>query len=128
MNGTSPVAVIFAREISDSLTSLVKKMDAAAVENKSCRMGSFVVFCSDDESLKSKLEDLAKKEKLQKVVLTIDNPSGPSAYKIAKDADVTVVLYSRHEVKANYAFRKGEFKEKDVDKIVGALPKILPEK
>lgn len=128
MNGTSPVAVIFAREISDPLTSLVKKMDAAAVKNKSCRMGSFVVFCSDDEGLKSKLEDLAKKEKLEKVVLTIDNPSGPSAYKIAKDADVTVLLYSRHEVKGNYAFRKGELKDKDVEKIVGDLSKILPEK
>jgi hypothetical protein len=120
--------MIFAREISEPLTSLVKKIDAAVAKNSKTRMGSFVVFCSDDEALKSKLEDLASKEKLEKVVLTIDNPAGPRNYKIAKDADVTVVLYSRHEVKANHAFKKGELKEKDVEKIVADLSKILPQK
>ena len=119
--------MIFAREISDPLTSLVKKIDAATSENKDCKMGSFVVFCSDDEGLEGKLKDLAKKEELKKIVLTIDNPAGPSAYKIAKDADVTVVLYQKQEVKANYAFKKGELKEKDIDRILNDVPKILPQ-
>jgi siroheme synthase (precorrin-2 oxidase/ferrochelatase) len=120
--------MIFAREISDTLTSLVKKIDAATAENKGCDMGSFVVFCSDDESLEKRLKDLADKEKISKLVLTIDNPSGPTKYKIAKDADVTVVLYTKGAVKANYAFKKGELKSADVDKIVGAIEKILPSK
>jgi len=34
-------AVIFAREISGPVTSLVKKIDAATVKNSSCSMGSF---------------------------------------------------------------------------------------
>ena len=120
--------MIFAREISDPLTSLVKKIDAATAENKDCKMGSFVVFCSDDEGLEGKLKDLAKKEDLKKIVLTIDNPAGPSAYKIAKDADVTVVLYQKQEVKANYAFKKGEFHEEDIGKIVADVAKIIPPK
>ncbi len=120
--------MIFAREISDPLTSLVKKIDAATAANKSCRMGSFVVFCSDDESLEGKLKDLAKTQKLDHIVLTIDNPQGPPRYKIAKDADVTVVLYEKQKVKANFAFRKGELQSKDIDEIVAGVSKILPQK
>jgi hypothetical protein len=120
--------MIFAREVSDPLTSLVKKIDAATAKHKDARMGSFVVFCSDTDGLEDKLKDLAKKEGLEHVVLTIDNPQGPQRYKIAKDADVTVVLYKQQNVKVNRAFRKGELKDKDVEEIVGDLSKILPDK
>ena|SRR5437660_634437 len=120
--------MIFAREVSDNLTSLVKRMDAATAKNKECKMGSFVVFCSDDEGLEAKLKDLAKKEDLKKVVLTIDNPQGPQRYKIAKEADVTVVLYEKQKVKSNYAFKKGALQEKQIEQIVGDLSKILPDK
>ena len=120
--------MIFAREVNDSLTSLVKKIDEATAKNRSCRMGSFVVFCSDEEGLKKKLEKLADKENLTHTVLTIDNPAGPEDYNVAKDAEVTVVLYTRQTVKANYSFKKGELKEADIDRIVGDLTKILPEK
>jgi hypothetical protein len=124
--------MIFAREVSDPLTSLVKKIDAATVKNSDAKMGSFVVFCNDDEDLAKKLKDLAEKEKLEKTALTIGDKSGPEGYNIAKDADITVVLYhgaySKGAVKANYAFKKGEMKDKDIDKIVEDLAKILPEK
>lgn len=120
--------MIFAREVSDSLTSLVKKIDAATAKNEDAKMGSFVVFCSDDESLEKNLKSLAEKEKLNHIVLTIDNPQGPPKYKIAKEADVTVVLYTKGEVKANFAFKKGELKDKDVETIVSSISKILPEK
>jgi hypothetical protein len=114
--------------MSDTLTSLVKKIDQATADNKGCRMGSFVVLLNDDESLEKQLKELADKEKLQKVVLTIDNKAGPASWKIAKDADVTVILYTKHSVKANYSFKKGELKDADVDKIVADVAKIVPDK
>ena len=124
--------MIFARDISDPLTSLVKKIDAATEAHKDSNMGSFVVFLNDDEGLEQKLKDLAEKEKLEKIALSIDTPNGPPKYNIAKDADVTVVLYqgayAKGSVKANYAFKKSELKDEDIDKIVGDLVKILPEK
>ena len=123
--------MIFAREVSDPLTSLVKKIDAATAKNSDAKMGSFVVFCNDDETLAKKLKDLADKEKLEKIALAIGDKSGPEGYNIAKDADITVVLYrgaySKGSVKANYAFKKGELKDKDIDQIVGDLSKILTE-
>jgi hypothetical protein len=118
--------MIFAREVSDNLTSLVKKVDAATADNSKARLGSFVVFCNDDEKLEGKLKDLAKNEKINKTVLTIvDKKSGPSGYNISPDADVTVVMYVGRTVKANHAFKKGELKSKDVEAILADLPKIL---
>ncbi len=120
--------MIFAREISKPVTSLVKKIDAATAKNSDARMASFAVFLSDDEGLDKKLKEWADKEKIKKTALTIDNPAGPSGYHIAKDADVTVLLYVKKNVKANYAFKKGELKGKDIEKIVGDLSRILPDK
>jgi hypothetical protein len=120
--------MIFAREVSDPLTGLVKEIDKATSSNAASHMGSFVVFCSDQKGLEAKLKDLAKREKLKDIVLTIDNPKGPESYKIAKEADVTVVLYDHRKVKANYAFRKGGLGMADIYQIIGDLPKILPDK
>ena len=118
--------MIFAREINDPLTGLVKKIDEATAKNADCKMGSFVVFCSDEEGLDKKLKALSEKEHLKKIVLTVDNPSGPPAYKVAKDADVTVVLYNQRDVKANFAFKQGELNDAAIKKVVGAVSKIVP--
>jgi hypothetical protein len=120
--------MIFAREVSDPLTSLVKKIDAATAKNSGCSMGSFVIFLNDDEGLEKKLKDLAKKDKIEKTVLAIGNARGVAGYDIPKDADVTVVLYTKRNVKANYAFKKGELKDKDIDAIAKDVTKILPQK
>jgi hypothetical protein len=119
--------MIFARDLNDPLTSLVKKIDAATVKNTESKMGSFVVFLNDDEDIEKKLKDLGDKEHLSKIALTtMSNKSGPEAYKIAKDAEVTVVLYSKNKCEATYAFKKGEMTESDVDKIVADVAKIVP--
>jgi hypothetical protein len=127
-NGTNPVAMIFAREPSPELTKLIKKLDGCCDKNSECKLGSFVVFCSNEEGLEGKLKDIAKDADLKKVVLSIDNPAGPDKYNVSKDADITVVLYTKRTVKANYAFKKGELKDKDIDTIMSSVPKILPEK
>jgi hypothetical protein len=109
------------------VTSLVKKIDAATVKNQKSDMRSWAIFLSDQEGLDKKLKEFADKVDIKKTSLAIDNPAGPQSYKIAKDADVTVLLYTHKRVKANFAFKKGQLKEKDIEKIVSELPKILPE-
>ena len=125
-NGDRPVAMIFAREVTPEVTMLIKKIDAATTKSGD-KMGSFVVFLGKGEELETQLKSLAKKEGLKATVLAIDNPAGPKGYKVAKDADVTVVLYRARKVKANYAFKKGEMTDKDVSTIVAELPKIQGE-
>jgi hypothetical protein len=129
MNGNKPVVMIFAREINDDLTSLVKKVDKATKDSKG-KMGSFVVFCNDDEKLEGKLKDLAKSEKLTSTILSIDsNRAGPySDAPFASKADVTVMLYVNRKVKANHTFEKGKMKVKQIEAVIDDLPKILPKK
>ena len=118
--------MIFAREVSGPLTSLVKKIDAETVKHENKKMGSFVVFLSNKESLEKELKSLADKEGVKQTILTIDEPAGPEGYKVAKDADVTVVLYNKRKVEGNYVFRKGELNDKAIDKIISDVTKITP--
>ena len=100
------------------MTSLVKKVNEVNNEQGK-KMGSFVVMLGDDEGLEKKLKDLAEKEKLDKTILaTFAKKDGPEDYDINKDADVTVICYKGKKVKANRAFKKGEFKAEDVEKIL----------
>jgi len=111
------------------LTGLVKKIDEATELNSVCKMGSFVVvLTADADKMEAELKKLAEKEGLKKVALTIDSPSGPSDYKIAKEADVTVLLYVNKTVKKNFAFKKGELTDAKAEEIVKELPSILPDK
>src|SRR5262249_18914308 len=124
-NGTNPVAMIFARQVGDNLTSLIKKIDQCTEKNKDAKMGSFVVFLSDSEDLAKQLKELAEKEAIKNTVLSIDTTAGPQAYKVAKDADVTVVLYRNHVVKANHAFARGDLKDDQIAQIVADVSKIV---
>jgi hypothetical protein len=125
-NGDNPVAMVFAREATPEVAKLLKKLDTCTGKHSDCKMGSFAVFCSDSESLKDNLEKMAKDSELKKLVLSIDNPAGPEGYNVSKDAEVTVILYSKRNAKANFAFKKGELKDKDIDTIVSSVSKILP--
>jgi hypothetical protein len=120
--------MVFARQTSGPLTSLVKKLDEATVKNQDRKLGSFLVFLSDDSGTAEKLIALAAKEKIEQTLLALGEPAGPDGYDVAAEADVTVVLYVGRLVKANYAFKKGKMTNDDVTRIVGDLSKILPSK
>jgi transketolase len=128
-SGQSPVAMIFARSADCEMTAkLLKKLDETTIKNKDCSMYSFVVFLSDDDKMEGKLKEMAEKAKLKKLIVSLDNAQGPPKYKINKDADITVVLYTERTVKANYSFAKGKMTEKDLETIVKDVSKITPTK
>ena len=124
-NGNNPVAMIFARDTDPVLVKLMKELDAVTVKNADKKMGSFAVFCNDAEGLPTKLKTLATKEELKKFTLSIDNPTGPAPYNISKDADVTVVLYNKSKVIANFTYKKGQLKESDIPTIVAEASKLV---
>jgi hypothetical protein len=124
-NGSHPVAMIFARQISPALVQLIKKIDAATAAHTDDAMGSFVVFLSDSKELPAALQQLAAKEGIKNTVLATYAAQGPASYHVAAEADVTVVLYSHFTVKDNHAYRQSEMQEKDVNVILAGLPKIF---
>ncbi|MBM4070457.1 MAG: hypothetical protein FJ271_16105 [Planctomycetes bacterium] len=127
-NGAGPVAIVFARTVTPSVTRLIKKIDAETLKNKKAGMGSFAVFLSSNDKLAKELAALATKENIKATILTIDSPAGPTRYKIARDAAVTVVLYSDFTVRASHAFRKGELSDKGIGQVAQSLPKIFDSK
>lgn len=133
LNSGNPTAVVFAREATPAVAKLLKQLDEATVKNGKANMGSFAVFCNSSDGLDKQLEKLAADQKLARLVLSIDNPAGPKGYEIAKDAEVTVLLYKTIDEKdgftarvlANHAFRKAELSDAAISKIVADVAKIV---
>lgn len=118
---------MIARDLTDDLTGLVKAIDSKVGENKSKKMAAFAVILTDDpDKIEPKLEALAKDKEIKNTPLTLmESAAGPPAYKIAKDADVTVMLWVGGKVVANHAFPKGKLNKAAIDKIVDDTAKIL---
>jgi hypothetical protein len=118
---------IFARELTDDLASLVKQVDETVAKNESKDMRAFLVVLAEDaDAVAPKLEELAKKQGIKKVPLTIfEGASGPDSYKIAKDADLTVLMWKGQKVQANHALEKGKLDAKGVKTIVEDTKSIL---
>jgi len=55
-----------------------------------------------------------------------DGLAGPPAYKIAKDAEQTVLMWQRARVKANHAYTAGKLSDKEVKLVLNSTKKILP--
>ncbi len=134
MDGYDLTALIFAREVSGPLTSLVKTIDKQLAEvsarhKRADKFGVFVVFCNDDAGMNQQLKDLSAKEKLKHVVLCTTRSSGPPRYQVAKEADLTVVVYANSEdVTANFPLKRGELNEDRSRAIIKALTQVLPKK
>jgi hypothetical protein len=119
--------------MSDPLTSLVKKIDetvhaAAGKYPAKRRLGTFVIM-PDAAGLADEFRDIAKNGSLQQVNLCIGN--APPRYEVAKEAYVTVVIYTpgrpgQNTVAANFAVRECELDEMTSDAIIAALSKVLP--
>jgi hypothetical protein len=125
-------ALIFARDLSDPLTSLVKTIDkqleksSAGLKKGVGKLGVFVIFLNEDPGLKTQLQDLIARESVKRVVLTTHKAQAPSRYRIAREAELTVVIY-RHDndVIANFVLDAEELAERS-DDIMKALRKVLP--
>lgn len=118
---------IFAREITDDLASLVKQIDETVAKNEDKRMKAFVVLLTEDaDADAAKLKKLAEAKDIKHTPLTIfDGASGPNRYNIAKDADVTVIMWVKGRVEANHALAKGKLDAEATKKIVADTEKIL---
>src|SRR5262245_34335322 len=90
--GNKPAAVVFARGLSDPLGKLVGKLEAAGADKKD---SGYKVWMTQ-LTAKADLDALAKWAQAQGLktvpVGAFEDADGPPAYKLARDADVTVML------------------------------------
>jgi hypothetical protein len=123
--GGKPAAVVFARSLSDPLGRLMAKLDDAGAAKKDSGYKAWMTQLAPTADLDT-LARWAQKQGLKTVpVGAFEDADGPPAYKLSKDADVTVLLFVKEKVVANFAFRAGELDDKAIDEVIKSVPKLF---
>jgi hypothetical protein len=126
--GNRPMVMVFSRKADESLTGLVKKLDAAVEKNSDEKLAAFVNLLGDNHgSLEQNAKKLGKKVNAPNVpiVVPVEYENGPADYGINPEADVTVILAVKGTVVANHAYGPGQLNDKAVEKILADVPKLL---
>ena len=125
--GDRPVVSIFAREVNGEVTSLIHDIDGVVGKNQDKDMKAFVVLLSDEpEAKEGDLKKVASDAKVSNTPLTtFDNNVGPPAYKITKDAQITVMMWVDGKLKVNEAYKPGELTQDKIAGLVGKTSSIL---
>jgi hypothetical protein len=120
--GDHPAVVIFARSLSNSLGQLAHGLDEVAADQQGARMRAWITFLNEDQSrFDPKVVRWGQEHAIKNLPLGVfEDASGPPSYRLAADADVTVLLFARRQIVANFAFRNGELKPRDIAEILRA--------
>jgi hypothetical protein len=121
--GSRPVVMVFARTADPGLAKLLKKLDEEIEEHQSAKLTGFVnMLGTDGESLKKDAAEFVKLHGIERIAFVVpeESANGPADYKIARDADLTVVCFKGGKVQANHAFAKGQLSDEKIDAIVEA--------
>lgn len=119
---------IFTRSLDGNLASLVKQVDKKVGQNADKKMAAFVVLLTDDpDAAEGELKAFADEHGIENTPLTLfDGVAGPPRYKIAKEAEVTVMQWvGAKKVQANHAFAKGKLDKKGIAAVIKDTAKIL---
>ena len=121
--GQRPVVMVFARTPSEKLASFLKELEEEIEEHADTKLTAFVnMIGGEEEGMKKAAADFVEKHGIKRVAFVIpeDAKNGPEDFKIAPDADITVVCYKEGEVKANHAFAAGGLSDESIETIVHA--------
>jgi hypothetical protein len=107
-----PAIIVFARSLSDPLAKLLAKCDEAVAAQPKDAMRAWMTILGEKTTSLDDLGRWAKQAGLKSVPVGVfDDPVGPPSYKLAEDADVTIVLFIDRKVTANFAFRRSELND-----------------
>ena len=126
--GQRPVVMVFARSADESFAKFLKKLEGELEEHADDKLTAFVnMIGTDAESLKKATAEFAAKHGLKRIAFVVpdDAKNGPPEFKIAPDADVTVVCYKGGKVQANHAFAKDGLSDEKIAAVVKASCKLV---
>jgi hypothetical protein len=125
-----PAVVVFARTPSAGLTKLAQGLDKALTTHKAVDLKAWMTFLHDDETVMGpQVVAFARKSGLRDMPVGVfEDVNGPPAYKLNREADVTVLLFVKAKVVANFAFRPSELTDDKVAEVIKSLPQIVGEK
>jgi hypothetical protein len=127
--GERPAVIIFARSLSEPLAQLARGVDKAVADHQSLGPRGWITFLNDDQvRFDPQVAQWAKDHAIRHLPLGVfEDTGGPPSYRLSRDADVTVLLFVKRQVVANFAFRAGEFKRQEISEVIKSLTGILKE-
>lgn len=94
-------------EIKKELVSLISIVDAYTKKHEKKSLSAYTLFTTGDlDSIKPKLEALAKERKLSIPLTFADNKKEIERLTLNPDVKYTIIVYKDRKVKANFAVNK----------------------
>jgi hypothetical protein len=122
--GDKPAAVVFARGLTGPLGRLAAGLDRAATDGQPAGFRTWLTLLAPAVGEDAHLVEWGQKYALRMPLGTFADADGPPAYRLNRAADVTVLLFVKKKVVANFAFRAGELTDAKADDVVAALKKL----
>jgi hypothetical protein len=120
-----PGVIVFARSVSDPLAKILQAADEAVNARPKDSMRAWLTVLGEKTIGLDELGRWATQAGLKSTPVGVfDDPVGPPSYKVADDADVTVIIFENRKVLANFAFRKGELDGAIIEKIADRLKQL----
>jgi hypothetical protein len=125
-----PAVVIFARTLNEPLGKLAAQLDKAVVANKAADVRGWITFLHEDQpAFDPQVVRWTQKHGLKAIPAGVfEDLGGPPSYKLSRDADVTVLLFVKKKVVANFAYRASELNEEAAAEVMKAFPRIIENK
>lgn len=122
-----PAVIVFARSWSDDLGKLMSGVDKLVVKNKDANLCSWITFLHEDQTrCDAKIVKWTQKFAVSAIPTAVfEDVGGPPSYKLAVDADITVLLSVNQKVVANFAFREGELTPARIEQVLKAVPQLI---
>ena len=111
--GNSPVVMVFASKPSEKLYKLVGELEKAATAATG-EVGACLVVTDPSAGAQKALKTFADDAKLKATIVGVIAAEKQKDYELAKDAEVTVLIYSKRVVRINHAFKSGELTDKAI--------------
>ena len=125
-NGSKPQVMVFTRSTDKKVVELVKKLDSAITKHEDASLRAFVNLLGEDkDDVKDSAKKFAAKSGAKNIPFVIPNEfeNGPDNYGINAKAEITIVMASSKDVKANHSFASA--KDLNVDAVIADLAKIV---
>ncbi|HVK15244.1 MAG TPA: hypothetical protein VM597_41275 [Gemmataceae bacterium] len=120
-----PGVIVFSRDLSAPLAKLLAQCDATVAARPKGELRAWMTVLGEKTVTIDALGQWAKDAGLKSVPTGVfDDPVGPPTYKLAEDAEVTVLLFVDRKVVSNFAFRPGELDDKAVERIADEVGKL----
>lgn len=121
-----PTVVIFAREVNDSVTSLVQQIDRKVTENADKKLSAFMVVVGENtDEVKPTLQRVQVAQHIENTPLTIFNEKeGPAGYGLSPKAQIQVMMWNDDGLKVNKPLGPHLSKE-EISEIVSQTNEIL---